>query len=128
MVPVAKKPQLPLAFGNARGVICSSVPAKVYARVWRDMTVPVLQAVAGHLQSGSLPGGGVEAPSMAVRALVACAKAASISMALLSRTSRLSSTQHWWRKFVNLFSEEARRAALWHVGMTTAECEAFGEA
>ncbi len=85
----------------------------------------MLQKIAGRLQSGSLPGGEVEAPFMAVRALVhGRTSGQSVGLGFLDVKAA----------FYNVLAEEvleplltaeSRRAALAKVGFTEAQQTEF---
>ena len=64
-------------------MVLAPISADVLGGVLRQRALPALQSITGLLQSGSLPGGGVEAPSMAVRAVLAYNLATAKSVGLL---------------------------------------------
>jgi hypothetical protein len=127
MTPVPKKTKVPLSLLNARGVVLAPVPGKVLGRMLRCKAVPVLQHIAGHLQSGSLPGGGCHAPSMTVRALATHARTTRRAIGFLFVDIRAAVYSCLVEEvFGSLLTVSSLRAALSLIGFTEAQQVDFG--
>jgi hypothetical protein len=58
-------------FSSTRGVPCSPVSGKLYAKILRKEIAPVFSLLALDRQFGAVPGGGTTSPSVAVDLLYA---------------------------------------------------------
>jgi len=112
----------------SRGVALEDTTGKLYSRVLRFAARPYLAQVAAHLQSGALPGGGVELPALAVRLFFDRGRAMGLSCGMLFTdvTSAFYSIlpEVWLGE---LLASEARCAALCHVGFTSDDIRLFEE-
>ena len=120
MIPVHKgSAGVPLSLAASRGVALEDTTGKLYSRVLRTAARPYLAQVAAHLQSGALPGGGVELPALAVRLFFDRGRACGSSCGMLFtdvRSALYSILPEVW--LGELLSSESRREALFHVGFS----------
>ncbi len=65
VMPVPRKPKLPLCIRKSRGILRASVPGELYAKVVRTAAAPALARVAGPTQLGAVKNGGAHFPAMA---------------------------------------------------------------
>ena len=126
MCPIPRKATMALSVSNSRGVLCSSHAGKAYAKVLRRQALPHFVDLVGDYQSGGIPHGGTEGPTMAVKAFLALAAANRMSAAVVFMDFRAA--------FYSVLTEEAlgsilssagRSHALGAVGMLPAEITAF---
>jgi hypothetical protein len=78
MAPVPRMLKLPLSVANSRGVVCSSAPGKLYAKVAHEAVAPPLAAAADPLQIGTVRHGGAHQPVIAVQSFFRSCKAAKV--------------------------------------------------
>ena len=129
MTPVPKKPGTGPSLNNARGVILSPVPGKAYAKVLRREAAPLLLTHGAELQFGSRSGGGVDIPSLAVRAFWNYTKAAELSAAILFTDVAAAFYSTLCEELLGpLLDGPTRTAALSHIGLGPAAVAAFEEA
>ncbi len=60
----------PLALDNARGILCSSTPGKLYGRILRAAATLALVAEASGFQFGAVPGGDMDFPAAGSQTLL----------------------------------------------------------
>ena len=64
MVPVPKKPRVPLSAKNARGVLLACHPGKIYSRIVRTKMQHLLPEAAQGRQPGGVKGGSMAVPQI----------------------------------------------------------------
>ena len=122
MLPVPRKPRMPMTLENGRGVLVSSHVGKVVGKMCRGRLVDALGQAAGPLQFGAVRGGGIDAPGFAVRLFLADLAARKANGAVLFTDLKSAFYTVFKEAALGpLTSAAAREARLRQLGLTAVE-------
>ena len=105
LLALAKKAAAASLCTDYRSILVACAPAKFHHKVLRNRLAPILQGVRQELQSGSVPGTGIEALSLVVRAFQDHAAASKICWGVIFhdiRSAFYGLYDNWLRRFRNL--------------------------
>ena len=119
----------PFCRANARGVLCSSCPGKLYAQCHRQQLAPLCDAIAFDTQQGGRAGKGVDLASHTVRLFLARARWQGHSAAAVFVDLKSAFYGVLTEEAVGpLHDEGARRSLLARLGLESHDVEDFEQA